>query len=73
MVAKTVNRKFVKFLARHGISIEQGGKHILLRKNGKVVATMSSTGSAGTYEMFAVQKLVRSGAIKREDAKYHFG
>jgi hypothetical protein len=73
MIASNLNRHFVKFIAQFGVTIEPGGKHASLMKDGKKVGSMSVTGSDGQHEMFAIQQLVRQGVIPRDKAKYKFG
>ena len=60
---KGEHRKFAKFLSQYGLSLESGGKHILIKRDGKMLSSLGSTLSDEYAYAQAIRHLVRSGDL----------
>lgn len=60
-------KKFVALVEKHGITVEQGGKHMKVLHNGKTVGTLSTSGESNALKQ-AIRDLDRQGLLG-EDGK----
>ncbi len=56
-------RQFAKIIAAHGMTLEGGGKHILIKKGGKTVSSLSNSPSDDQYFKQAIRCLVADGLL----------
>lgn len=62
MASKQALRKFTKIVEAHGITVEQGGKHLKVMHNGKQVGTLASSGECNAFKQ-AIRDLDRQGLL----------
>jgi hypothetical protein len=59
-------RQYVKLVEQHGMTVEQGGKHFRVLKQGHLVATLSSSGETNAMRQ-SIRDLARKGLFGKDE------
>jgi Spy/CpxP family protein refolding chaperone len=62
---------FAKVVAQYGVTTEDGGKHITLRKDGRRVGTLAVTGETNALRQ-AMRDLRRQGIVGDAECRIRF-
>lgn len=64
-------RNYVKYLESVGLTVEHGGKHLKVRKDGALVATISGTSGPNTTRV-NIRHLVAAGHLPESAKRLKF-